>query len=202
MATARGSQLDDKAATHTWPRSVSAVWPVASTIACLMLTNGVVVLYLWAIGRPFVAPNQPLELFSTDLTARANSLHLADPYSFLHAIFGMGLFLFLDWIKPHWPLREKLIVAILGSAVWEIVENTPFVVALFNDTSDPAAYNGDSVVNSVSDTLFAAAGFLFASRVPFWTSVLVALALELLVSFWIADGLILGTLKLFGLSPV
>ncbi|MEN3794349.1 DUF2585 family protein [Fulvimarina sp. MAC3] len=201
MSTARGSRLDRQTVHQWWLRSVSAAWPIASTLACLLLTNGLVVLYLWAIGRPFVAPDEPLKLFSTDLSVRANSLHLADPYSLLHAIFGIGLFLFLDRIKPHWPMREKLIVAILGSAVWEIVENTPFVVALFNDTSSPAAYKGDSIVNSVSDALFAAAGFLFARYTPLWVSLAVALALELLVSVWISDGLILGTLKLFGLSP-
>ena len=182
------------------PRLLAAVWPVASTIACLLLTNGLVVLYLWAIGRPFVAPDAPLLLFSADLQG-ANSLHLSDPYSLLHAIFGMSLFLFLDWMRPGWPLREKLIVAVLGSTVWEIMENTPFVVSVFNDTANPAAYQGDSVVNSLSDTFFAVLGFLFASRVPVALTIITALALELIVTVWIEDGLILGTLKVLGLTP-
>ncbi|WP_187289046.1 DUF2585 family protein [Fulvimarina pelagi] len=166
-----------------------------------MLTNGLVVLYLWAIGRPFIAPTEPLKLFSDNLAA-ANSLYLSDPYSLLHVIFGIGLFLYLDWMKPFWPTREKLIVAVLGSAIWEVVENTPYVVGLFNDTSDTAAYNGDSVANSIGDTISAVIGFLFANRTGRRVSLFVAFALESIVTVWIGDGIVIGTLRLLGLYPI
>ncbi|RFC65307.1 DUF2585 family protein [Fulvimarina endophytica] len=171
-----------------------------SASLCILAVNGFVVLYLWVMGRPFVAPHEPFQLFSASLSQGDNSLHLSDPYSLSHAIFGMGLFLFIDWMKPHWFFGRKLLVAILGSAFWEVVENTPFVVDLFNDPAQGDVYRGDSIVNSLSDTLFVALGFVFASRVRWPVVVAVAVVLEIVVSLWIHDGLILGTLKVLGLQ--
>src|SRR3546814_10097589 len=61
-------------------------------------------------------------------------------------------------------------------------------------------YSGDSVLNSVSDAGFMVLGFLAASRMRWWHTVLLALVFELLTLFTIRDNLTLNVLML--VSPV
>ena len=50
---------------------------------------------------------------------------------------------------------------------WEIAENSPAVIQHYRQQALAAGYVGDSILNSVSDTVtMMSAGFLFASRVP------------------------------------
>lgn len=174
-------------------------YPVLSTLLCILLVNGFVVLWLCLLGRPFVPAEEALRLWSTSFIASDNSQHLSDPFTALHVVFGMGLFLLIDRLKPHWPFNEKLIVAVAGSGVWEAVENVPAIIALFNDAGDPRAYPGDSIVNSLSDMAFVVLGCLFARALPLWVVLALALMIEIAMAVGIGDGLILGTLKLVGL---
>lgn len=57
-------------------------------------------------------------------------------------------------------------------------------------------YYGDSVVNSVSDTLAMLLGFGLARVLPVWASVGVVLGVELLTAVVIRDGLFLNILML------
>lgn len=165
----------------------------------ILLANSLAVVSLWGFGRPVLPSSPPLQLWSTGFDATSNSQHLSDPYSFMHAIFGAGLFLFVDWLKPIWPARSKLIVAVLGSVAWEIVENTPRVIRLFNESGQPGAYAGDSIVNSLSDTGFVIAGFLIARWLGWRATLFLAVFTEIVLSVSIGDGLLLGTLKVLGL---
>lgn len=62
-------------------------------------------------------------------------------------------------------------------------------------------YIGDSILNSVSDTLAMIAGFLLAWRFPVWIIVTVALALELFTGLMIRDGLMLNIVNLIHVFP-
>lgn len=168
-------------------------------LALILLANSAAVVSLWLFGRPLLPASKPLRLWSANFEAASNSQHLSDPYSFMHCLFGAGLFLFLDWLKPIWPVRSKLIVAVLGSVVWEIVENTPRVIHLFNESGQPGAYAGDSIVNSLSDTGFVIAGFLIVRLLGWRTTLVLAVVTEIALSVSIGDGLLLGTLKVLGL---
>ncbi|NDV86279.1 DUF2585 family protein [Aurantimonas aggregata] len=173
-----------------------------SLALCLLIclaANGLVVGTLWLFGRPFVPPHEPLRLWSTSFELVSNSQHLADPYSLMHLLFGAGLFVFVDWLKPFWPARSKLVVVVLGSAAWEIVENTPPVIALFNETSQPGAYAGDSIVNSLSDTAFVVIGFFLARLLGWRLTLLAAAVIEIVLLWSINDGLLLGTLRVLRL---
>ncbi|KQT46365.1 hypothetical protein ASG43_12160 [Aureimonas sp. Leaf454] len=165
----------------------------------LALANGLAAASLWLFGRPLLPPLESLQAWSAGFEAESNSQHLSDPYSFMHAVFGAGLFLFLDGLKPIWPTRSQLVVAVLGSIVWEIVENTPPVIRLFNQSGQPGVYAGDSIVNSLSDTGFVVAGFLLARRVGWRVTLVLAILTEIALSVSIDDGLLLGTSKVLGL---
>ena len=57
-------------------------------------------------------------------------------------------------------------------------------------------YVGDSVLNSVSDILMMAIGFLLASRLKPRASIAMVVAMELGLLFWVRDNLTLNVLML------
>jgi hypothetical protein len=57
-------------------------------------------------------------------------------------------------------------------------------------------YNGDSILNSLSDILMMTGGFLFASQVRARWTIGIALALEIGCAIWVRDNLTLNVLML------
>jgi hypothetical protein len=57
-------------------------------------------------------------------------------------------------------------------------------------------YMGDSVVNSVFDTLATIVGFVFARVAPLWASIAMVILIELILGYMIRDGLTLNVIQL------
>ena len=157
---------------------------------------GVQVVILYLVGRQWICSCGDVQLWQHTLDPGHNSQHLSDPYSMLHMVFGMGLLLWLRWIRPGWTAFDQAKVAACSSVIWEAVENIPFIVRRFGAEGTQLHYVGDSILNSVSDTIFVMAGFALTSRMPFGLSVAIALALELTVYLLIGDGILIGGRKL------
>jgi hypothetical protein len=88
------------------------------------------------------------------------------------------------------------VLAIAIEAAWEIGENTPFIIARYRAATISLGYYGDSIVNSLSDTLFMVAGFVLAWRLPVPAVVVLALALEGFLGWAIRDNLTLNVIML------
>jgi hypothetical protein len=125
---------------------------------------------------------------------------LADWYSLSHVVHGL-LFYALLWLAVRrWPVATRFLVALFVEAAWEVIENTPFVIDRYRETTAALGYSGDSVVNSVSDILMMCVGFWIARKLPVWASALLLVALELVPLFVIRDNLALNIINLIAPS--
>jgi hypothetical protein len=88
-----------------------------------------------------------------------------------------------------------LLIAMGVEIGWEIAENSPFVIDAYRRQALAAGYVGDSILNSVSDTVMMSCGFFIASRLRTAYVVALGIAFELMTGFMIRDGLALNILN-------
>jgi hypothetical protein len=79
---------------------------------------------------------------------------------------------------------------------WEILENSTFVINRYRVATAAQGYQGDTVANSMGDILSCAVGFWLASRFGWWKSLVLLLAVEIVLLYWIRDSLVLNVLML------
>jgi hypothetical protein len=151
---------------------------------------------LLAMGRPPICTCGVVALWEPSADSARTSQMLADWYSPSHIVHGL-IFYWLLWLAfRRWPVERRLLLAVVIETAWEVIENTPMVIDRYREATIALGYNGDSVLNSVSDIAMMVLGFLVARRLPVWASIAIALALELAAVIVIRDNLTLNIIML------
>ncbi len=167
-----------------------------STLVALAIVVVAAALLL-AMGRTPWCTCGTIRLWTSAVNSAENSQQLADPYSLTHVTHGILFYGLVTWLGRRRPLRDRAVAAIFLESAWEVIENTPFVIARYRAATLAIGYYGDSVLNSVGDIAACAVGFFLAARLPTWGSVLVVLGLEATLVLTIRDNLVLSVLMLF-----
>jgi hypothetical protein len=154
-----------------------------------------------AMGRHPICTCGTIELWFGSRDSPKTSQMLVDWYSLSHIVHGLLFYAVLWLVFRRWPIEWRFLAALLIEASWEVIENTPFVIDRYRETTAALGYSGDSVLNSVSDMLMMCLGFLAARKLPAWASVVLFVALEVLPLFVIRDNLTLNIWNLLAPNP-
>jgi len=151
----------------------------------------------FALGRRLWGVGGIPGFWSGDIWSSHNSQFLTDPYTFTHISHGILFYGAVTVLFPTLPLRKRLIVAVGVEAAWEVLENTSYVINRYRMETISLNYFGDSIVNSMADTLACVVGFLLASRLHKAVTIAVFAGLEFALLLWTRDNLVLNILMLF-----
>jgi hypothetical protein len=168
------------------------VWfyPAALALVALQIT------VLHHFGQPFLSRSGRILLWVNDVWSSETSQQFADWYSFSHIIHGFIFYGILHLVAPRLPVAARLLIAMGVEVVWEITENSPATIQHYRQQAIAAGYLGDSILNSVMDTLTMCTGFLIAWRAPAKYIAIAALCLELFTLAMVRDNLTLNVIGL------
>ena len=147
-------------------------------------------------GRLWRSASGRLLLWVGDVWSPENSQQLLDPYSATHVLHGFILCGLAAWAAGRWSLAWRLCLAVAVESLWEMFENTQFVIDRYRQATAAAGYRGDTVVNSLGDILCCGLGFVVAQRIGWRWTLAIFLATEIVLICWIRDSLLLNVLML------
>lgn len=151
---------------------------------------------LWSQGRLWICACGYVLLWAGDIWSADNSQHLLDPYSFTHILHGFAFFWLLAWLLPRLVWSWQLWLALLLEAAWEVAENSTAVIDRYRETTIALGYNGDTIVNALADIALCGLGCWLARQLGWRQTLVLFILTEVILAFWIRDGLLLNILML------
>lgn len=169
-----------------------------SAVIALIITQAAALFYF---GQPAICECGYVKAWEGVVKSIGNSQHLSDWYTFSHIIHGFIFYWILWKLFPKMHIGWRLFLAVAIEVGWEVLENTPMVIEHYRKQALAQGYVGDSILNSVSDTISMIIGFIFARISPVWITVILLLLMEVVVAYMIRDNLALNITNLIHVFP-
>src|SRR5689334_5417145 len=154
------------------------------------------ILLLHAEGRMFLCACGHFAVWVSDWCSSNTSQQLLDPYSFTHVLHGFLFCWLITLLFKRMPRGWQFWLALLLESAWELFENTSFVINKYRTETAALGYQGDTIVNSLGDVTCCLIGFLIAQRLGLRRSLIVFVLIEVVLTLWIHDSLLLQILML------
>jgi hypothetical protein len=166
---------------------------VAAAVALGIMVVQALVLHL--MGRVWICSCGTVRVWVGDIWSSELSQQLFDWYTPSHIVHGILFYGLLRLVLPRAPVLVRLAMAVGIEVSWEIAENSPWVIEAYRKQALAAGYNGDSILNSLLDTVAMMTGFAIARLLPWKATVALVLALEIGVGALVRDNLTLNVLN-------
>ncbi|MEZ4865167.1 MAG: DUF2585 family protein [Caldilineaceae bacterium] len=162
----------------------------------ILLTCALAAYLLDQQGRLWICACGRVLLWAGDIWSADNSQHLFDPYSFTHILHGFVFFWVIRWLLPRLDFGWQLWLALLVEAAWEVAENSEAIIQRYRAATLALGYNGDTIINSLSDILLCGVGVVLARHWGFRRTLALFIITEIVLTLWIRDSLLLNVLML------
>jgi len=164
-----------------------------------LLLGGVLVVSAIALrvqGRLWICPCGYVAFWYGDINSAGNSQHLFDPYTFTHVLHGFLFIGFVQLLWPRWAESSKIVGSLLLEALWEVIENSTYIVERYRSETVSLGYMGDSIINSFGDLLACLVGVLIARRLGVARTIALSIVIEIVLLFTVRDNLTLNIIML------
>jgi len=151
---------------------------------------------LLAMGRTPWCTCGTIKLWSGDAWGAENSQQFTDPYSFTHITHGVLIYALLTYVARRRSVAARAVLAVAVESAWEVLENTDLVINRYRAATMALGYYGDSVINSMGDISACLVGVALAAWLPRRMTVALVVLLELTLTVWIRDSLLLNVVML------
>lgn len=158
----------------------------------------VFLLFLWQfsllkfLGQP-VCYKEGVGFYSPAWSS-TTSQNFIDPYTLSHVLHGIVLYWIVSLFKR--PIFVTFFFVILLEVGWEVLENTPLIINRYRTETASLDYYGDSILNSLGDTIAAILGFVFAWKTGWKWSLALLVIFEVWMLYLAKDNLSLNILML------